>query len=256
MAILHDYYRPSTIAEAVQLLQRQEVRLLPLAGGTHLIGALETNRRRDVDGVVDLCALGLSYIRAHTDALHIGATTTLRSLSDDPMAGTLAGAILRRTAQYEGAANLRNAATIGGIVAGAAVDSELYAALLALNATVVSHNGVAESQTPLADFAGRQGQQPFLITEIRIPTAGGHSGHARIARTPMDRPIVAAVAVHGTDGMRMALCGVAERPVLDGQPLSPPSDYKGSADYRLAMIDVVKRRALENARQGIDGGHV
>jgi hypothetical protein len=65
----------------------------------------------------------------------------------------------------------------------------------------------------------------------------------------MDRPIVAAVAVVGLGIERMALCGVAERPVLAGQPLMPPADFKGSADYRMAMIDVVKRRALEEAKK-------
>jgi hypothetical protein len=49
--------------------------------------------------------------------------------------------------------------------------------------------------------------------------------------------------VTGNGGERVALCGVASRPVLLGAELNPPDDYKGSADYRRAMADVLVARA-------------
>jgi hypothetical protein len=49
---------------------------------------------------------------------------------------------------------------------------------------------------------------------------------------------------------RIALCGVASRPFLDGETLATVFDFKGSAEYRQAMSEVVKRRALSEAKGG------
>ncbi|MBX3001662.1 MAG: FAD binding domain-containing protein [Caldilineaceae bacterium] len=258
MALLNEYHKPATIREAIQLLGRTEANLVPLAGGSQLIGELETRSRRDVDGVVDLSGLGLGYIHIEDDHLCVGAMATISDLMAHPEAGALAGGILRRAARYEGQVNLRNAATIGGIVAAAEMDSELYAALLALGASIVTHDGQSETTTPLASTTpplpagevGRGFPSVGLITEIRIPRADLRSGHARIARTPMDRPIVAAVAVMGDGVERVALCGVAGRPILDGDGINPISDFKGSAEYRREMAAVVRRRALAEAKGG------
>ncbi|MCB0115546.1 MAG: FAD binding domain-containing protein, partial [Caldilineaceae bacterium] len=119
MALLNEYHKPATLAEALQLLSRTETRLVPLAGGSRLIGELETRARRDVDGVVDLSGLGLSYIHAEDNELRVGAMTTISDLIAHPVAADLAGGLLRRVARYEGPINLRNAATLGGIVAAA-----------------------------------------------------------------------------------------------------------------------------------------
>lgn len=301
MALLNQYHKPATIAEAIQLLGRTETRLVPLAGGSRLIGELETRVRRDVDGVVDLSGLGLSYIRAQDDELCIGAMTTISDLIAHPVAGDLAGGILRRVARYEGPVNLRNAATLGGLVAAAEADSELYAALLALDTSVVYDGGPhpqplsqrtgrgepesVDDPTPLSEKNGPEraaeelpslyeaavkeapktldtlpplshqtgrgaGGEGLLTTEIRIPLRPLTSGHARIARTPMDRPIVAAVAVSGDGIERVVLCGVAAHPILDGEAMEPVSDFKGSAEYRREMAAVVRRRALVEAKGG------
>lgn len=262
MAILAEYHRPETLTDALELLADRTSRRLPLAGGTHLVGALETRQQRAVDGVVDLAALNLSYVQQADASLRVGAMTTLTDLVEHPLSAALAGGILPRTARFEGPHNLRNAATAGGLIALAEPDSELFAALLALNTAVVTvdRDGV-ESCRQLDDFdlslSGPAGA-PTLITEIRLPLDPAAGGHARIARTPMDRCIVAAVVVAAVNGQssqsgpaaaesdnatRTALCGVGPRPRLAGGPLVPKGDYKGSAGYRSAMAEVVVRRA-------------
>ncbi len=267
MAILAEYHRPKTLNDALDLLADSTARRLPLAGGTHLVGALETRQRRDVDGVVDLAALELSYIRQVDSSLHVGAMTTLTELVEHPQCADLAAGILPATARFEGPQNLRNAATVGGLVALAEPDSEPFAALLALNASVVAvDRDGGESHRLLEDFTlsnPRSSQGPILITEIQLPLVHAVAGHARIARSPMDRCIVAAVAVaaangdlsrRGTssggnraDSTRTALCGVDTRPRIAGGPLLPTSDYKASGEYRLAMAEVVGRRARTDA---------
>lgn len=246
MAILAEYHKPGSVAEAVQLLRRTDVRLRALAGGSQLVGALETRAAKDVDGVVDLAGLGLDRIAANDESLTIGATATLSDVSSHPLAGELAGGILRRTAAYEGPVNLRNAATVGGVVASAEMDSEFYAALLALDASVVTSDAERETVTPLADFVIPSSHH--LITAVILPIRSLRSGHARVARTPSDRCIVAAVAVVGEGVERVALCGVRNRPVLAGSVLNPPDNWKGSAEYRQKMAEIVQTRALTEAK--------
>ncbi len=244
MALLNEYHRPTTLADALALLQRRDRRLLPLAGGSRLIGLLETRALTDVDGVVDLAGLGLDTLAVHDGTLHIGATVTLTHLIEHPSAGSLADGLLRRAAMGEGPVNLRNVATVGGVIAAAEPDSEVYAALLALDARVTVQDLSGATTTPLAQLGPLQG----LVTAIHVPLTTARGGHARVARTPADRPIVAALAVATADGVRVALCGVAPRPILAGTPLDrvPPGrdDFKGSATYRRAMAEVMTQRAL------------
>lgn len=243
MALLKTVYRPGSAAEAASLLAAADQKLAPIAGGSKLIAELETRARRDLDGLVDLSRAGMSHIEMVTQDgrqyLRTGATATLSQITEHEVGGALADGLLRRAAAGEGPLNLRNAATIGGVVASAEYDSEFYAALLALDAGIVLHNGEQEHMVQLEDLQSVAG----LITAVLIPTIAARGGLARVARTPADRPIVAATVVQAAGVERTALCGVAARPVLRGILLTPPDDYKGSAVYRLAMAEIVAQRA-------------
>jgi CO/xanthine dehydrogenase FAD-binding subunit len=247
MALLKTIFQPGSATEAAALIARTDQKLVPLAGGSKLIADLETRTRRDIDGLVDLSRTSLNHVDiVHQDEgeyVRVGATATLSQVTEHEAAGTLADGLLRRTAAYEGPINLRNAATIGGVVASAEPDSEFYAALLALNATIVLHDGTQEHTVRLEELQSNAG----LITAVLVPTAAARAGTARVARTPADRPIVAAIAVRAGQGPgageRIALCGVSPRPVLLGTELNPPDDFKGSAAYRRAMAEIVIERA-------------
>jgi CO/xanthine dehydrogenase FAD-binding subunit len=247
MALLKTVFRPGSAAEAASLLAATDLKLAPIAGGSKLIAELETRARRDLDGLVDLSCAGLNRIdyisEGDQEYVRVGATATLSQVSEHELASTLADGLLLRAAACEGQINLRNAATIGGVVASAEYDSEFYAALLALRAGVVLHDGNQEQTVLLEDLQSIAG----LITAVLIPTTSARGGTARVARTPADRPIVAAIAVRAgvgsVAGERIALCGVAARPVLLGAELNPPDDFKGSAVYRRAMAEIVVQRA-------------
>ncbi len=142
----------------------------------------------------------------------------------------------------KGALNYRNAATVGGTVAGAATDSEFYAALLALGASLSTTAG--DAPLPLASLTHVEG----IITAIHVPMENARSGMARVARTPADRPIVAAIAVASGDTTRVALCGVADRPILAGTDAPSFADFRGSAEYRQAMAAILRERALAEAK--------
>lgn len=244
MAILSEYLRPTTVAEAERLLRERGPSAALLAGGTQVVADLERRLLPEVEAVIDIGRLGLGDLDSDGAALRAGAAVTLTDLTTHAAGASLANGLLARAARGEGPVNWRNAMTLGGIVAGAQTDSEVYAALLALGASVIT--ATSTGPVPLESFE----TGGALITSVLIPLAGVRGGHARVARTPSDRPIVAAVAVASPERTRVALCGLGSRPLLDGAPYTPYADFKGSAEYRQAMAAVVKQRALAEAARG------
>jgi carbon-monoxide dehydrogenase medium subunit len=266
----NSYYRPKTLDDALELLQRDKT-AVPMAGGTTLL----PSRNPHVQTVVDLQDLGLDELSAEGFHLHIGAMVPLQRLVESPMAGKF----LAEAAHLEGPVTYRNAATIGGIIAAGDPLSHLLIALLALDAEV--HLRLPDPATVSLDRildAPRKFLDGGLITGITALSPDGAPGTAmaRVARTPRDKPILA-VAVRVTrdgdlcGGVNIALAGVADRPVrayavedrVKAQPfdkglvdvsvatllehLDPPSDFKGSSAYRREMAAVLTRRALLEA---------
>jgi len=229
---------------------------------------------------VDLQALGLDEMLYEGFHLHIGAMVPLQRLVES----LTVGRFLAEAARQEGPITYRNAATIGGIIATGNPLSFLLIALLALDAQVhlrlpdpatVSLDRILDAPSKFLDGG--------LIIGVTALSAEGAPGVAmlRVARTPRDKPIVA-VAVRVTrdgdlcGGVRIALAGVADRPIcayavedrLKGQPfdkglvdvavtnlvehLDPPSDFKGSSEYRREMAAVLTRRALLEACEKLE----
>jgi len=249
------YHRPQTVEEALQLLPDAEGNKAILAGGTTLIPHMDDR----IEEVIDLQNAGLDKLEHTAGQMSIGAMVRLQTIVDDPHAPTL----LREAARREGPNTFRHAATFGGTVVNAHWESELLAALLALQTEV---HILLPPPHPLA--AG-DGAQTFslpdflthpvknlnngLLTCLTLHT-GGQTAAARVARTPADAPIVAAVGRKDAAGtIHLALSGVAERPVLvnpnELDSLTPPSDFRGSSDYRAQMAQVLSARVL-NELQG------
>jgi probable selenate reductase FAD-binding subunit len=237
---LKKYHRPNSITDALALLNRRGVATAVVAGGTHLIA----REHDDLDEVVDLQAVGLDSVTHRADSVKLGATVRLQALVDDPAMPPL----LRDMALLEAPNTIRNAATIGGTIASAAADSELLAALLVLDASVTLQDAAGERVVPLVAYGEDSAESPHIITAVTVEK-GRATAHARVARTPKDRPIVAAVAARTQSGeLRLALCGVAATVILIDpaalDALTPPDDFRGSSAYRHQMAHVLTQRAL------------
>ncbi|MCL4395623.1 MAG: FAD binding domain-containing protein [Chloroflexi bacterium] len=272
MMNLREIQKPTTLAQALDLLQQPDT--VALAGGTELIAS----RRSDVRRVVDLSALGLSYIREDAGAVTIGATTPLADLAESPILRAAARGLLAQAAHRSAGSILRNQETIGGTLI-AEPDSLLATALLALDAqvTIVRKEPM---NVPAADFLSMREHllMMALMTQVAFPLANPRASLQIVGRTPRDRPIVAVCAAARFDGdsahgVRIALSGVGETAVraraaealLEGQAesepqieaaarvaaqgLEPRGDFRGSVEYRKEMAVVLTGRAVRELFQ-------
>ncbi len=234
------YHRPTSLGDASALLAAPDH--IAYGGGT----TIHHSTTGEAIEVVDLQALGLDRVEldsADDPSIRLGATVTLQSLAEHD--GVPSG--VRAAARAELPSTLRTLATIGGTIGAADADSRLLASLLVHDAEVSFADGRVE---PLADVltahTGGRGVAG-LITAVEIAT-GGTTATAGTGRTPADTPIVAAVGRRADDGQRLALCGVADVPIMvepdDLASLDPPSDFRGSAAYRRELAGVLAGRVI------------
>lgn len=268
---LHEYHRPNDVEEAHRLLQREDVNTAALAGGSKLVG----QGGPEIEAVVDLSGLALDYMELKGDTLHLGAMVRLQTIVDE---GTeLAGGLLADTAHRMAGWHVRNAATVGGMLASGDIHAPLSIALAALGARVELYGQPGE--LPLwADLAGQawgKGLQKQLLTEVSVESHQPlGTGYEQVARTPADLPILcAAAAAYPAGEGQIETCTavggllrgsiLVDRSVLKldqdaaaaditghlHEDLPTLDDYLGSAEYRRSIAPVIARRALAQALQ-------
>jgi CO/xanthine dehydrogenase FAD-binding subunit len=241
MANIVEYHRPSSVDEVITTLAAPGERKVILGGGTRINASVDPTPI----AVVDLQATGLSSIEVVDGDLRVGATTTINELANNVQLPEL----LMRLSVRELPSTLRTLATVGGLVAVGDPESELLAGLLAHEAAVelVDEQGV--EARPL-EVVLDEGIGSRLITSITF-AASGSGAAARTGRTPMDRPIVAAVGRKTNQGaLRVAMCGVADHPVLveDIDALEPPEDFRGTSAYRKHLAGILADRVKEQLK--------
>jgi len=270
MRNVKEYHRPKELNEALELLARSDVTTVPIGGGSDLIA----EDSRDVEAVVDLQDLNLSYVRKEADALHIGATTTLQEMLDASEIAKAWDGNLHAVLEYAAARNLREAGSIAGTLVAAQSNHPLAVLLIALDAALVIVDNRSESTGALANFLSHRSKlmNAMLISEVVIPLpqSGERVAFEKVSRTPADLPIVCVAtraridAAVGRD-VRVAAGGVGARAMrvetieqtLEGRALDAQSitrsafdsietieNFMGSAEYRREMAVVLLQRAL------------
>ncbi len=243
--MIMQYHRPSTVDEAVELLQ--EPGTLPLGGGTVVTatsGPASTT-------VVDLQALDIAGIEHDGATVRIGAMARLQDLVDSPAVPP----VIRELAHREAPNTIRNAATIGGTIGAAEAESELLTGLLAFGTSVTVTGQTGPADHLLDDLLDDPSLlDGAIITAVSVPT-DGIAAADRTARTPKDRPIVSVVAHRSDRGtVVIAASGVAERPVIVDIDalidLDPPADFRGSSEYRRHLATVLAQRCAAVIQEG------
>ncbi len=237
--MITSYYRPPTLDEAITLLAHPDTVII--AGGTTV--------NADTGGspvvAVDLQALALSSIETDGEAVRLGAMTRLVEVVESELVPD----VLRDLARREAPSTIRNAATIGGTIGTTDPESQLLSGLLAFGATVtLARIGSTTDHSLTEVLDDSELLDGAIITSVAVPS-NGVAAADRTARTPMDRPIVLAVAHRDRSGaVLLAMAGVAPRPVIVEPDriadLDPPSDFRGSSEYRAQIASVLAGRVL------------
>ena len=278
-----EYFEPSTLPEAVSLLERFNGRACILAGGTDLLVEIK-ERIRLPDHVINIKKVpGLNHLTYDPDGgLKIGSLATLREVERSSVViEKYAG--LYQAARELGSIQVRNRATVAGNICRASPSADTLPPLIADNATIDTYGPNGERTIPMDNFFTGPGKTVLssgeILTQITVPSPPPNTGKVYLKlgrRAAMELATVGVAVTLTLDQDRcrsigIVLASVAPTPlrateaeeILVGEPLSedimekaaqaardqcrPISDVRGSADYRREMVRVLTRRALRMA---------
>lgn len=282
------YHDPSTLQEACQIMADLREKGQPLAGGTDLLANMRKGVVSPAN-VVSLARIEeLKLISISDGQLRIGACATAADLAESEEVNDLLNA-LGVGAKKLGSPSIRNLATIGGNLVTARPAADLPPPLMAYGAEVVLKKSSGERTLSLSDFFRGPGEtvkeSDEILTDIVIEKPPPFSGAAYIKlglRKTLVISVVNVSAFLSLDGQggpiksaRVVLGAVAPIPLRavsaehtligekPGEALfaraggaaakdsKPIDDFRGSADYRRAMVEVLTRRALSMALSNI-----
>jgi carbon-monoxide dehydrogenase medium subunit len=263
-----DYARAESVDQAIELLGRDEAKLL--AGGHSLLPLMKL-RFAQPSLLVDIGRLqDLSYVREDGDHVAIGALTRHHDVANSDALHELCP-IVSYAAGMIGDPQVRHMGTIGGSAAHADPASDMPTVLVALEADLVAQGPGGTRTIAAADFfAGlfTSALEPNeVLTEIRVPKTSAGWSYLKFQRRALDWALVGVAAVRMNGGAHVALTNMGDTPVRASaveQALSsgsnpaaasasapegtaPPSDAFGSAEYRKELSKVLVKRALEEA---------
>jgi carbon-monoxide dehydrogenase medium subunit len=276
------YHRPAALADACALGLRLGADAAFLAGGTELLPDFHRGR----ESATHLIALDripeLTRIRVDGDGLCIGALVTIGAVAASPEVRAWLPA-LAEAARALGSPQIRSLATIGGNFCRAVPCADLPPVGIVAEARVrlAGVGGMREVSAEQFFVAPRKTvlEPGEILHEIVIPLQPARSGssYQRFARRKGSALAVAAVAARvvlkgeTVVEARIALGAVAPIPclapragaLLRGHPFSadrcvqaaaiaaeearPITDIRGSEGFRRELVQVLTRRALEEA---------
>jgi CO/xanthine dehydrogenase FAD-binding subunit len=284
---MFEYARPASLSEALALLAEvPEAR--PLLGGTDLIVGLRKGKLRP-PLVVDLKRVAElpPEITARDGALRISATAVMTQLIEDERVQRHFPALVE-AALVVGSIQIRNRATLAGNICNASPAADTAPPLLVYRARLEVVGAGGMRTVDLSDFFLGPGQTSLaageLVTAVEIPVPRESVGAAfgrMTRRRGVDLATINLCCSVGADGVtRFAYGAAGPRPFLvadesgiladpagdlAGQDdvlrnlvaqASPISNVRASREYREAMLLVLSRRALDEARRRLaaEGG--
>lgn len=284
-----EYFTPSTVPEAINLLQRHGDEAKILAGGQSLIPMMNFRVARpkvliDINKIKEL-----DYIREEKDDLVVGALVRERTLEVSPLVKKKCP-ILAEAISYIGHLPIRTRGTIGGSLVHSDPSAEIPVVICGLGGKmkVVGPSGerTLGAEEFFLTFLTSALEPAEILVEVRIPALPSNAGWSfmEFSRRHGDFGIVVVASILFMENKErcrkasIALGGVAPTPirsveaenVLAGRPLTeeliteagvkaaratdPESDYHASAEYRKDMARVFTQRSLREAWNKVKGG--
>jgi len=167
-----EYFAPTTIEEALKLIDRRGADCKILSGGHSLIPVLKL-RLAAPAAVIDIGRIKeLKTIKVEGDTIRIGAGVTHAEIAANPELNRHCP-LLGLTAAQIGDQQVRNRGTIGGSLTHADPAADWPATVLALGAEIVARSSSGERVVKASDFfvdLMTSAVEPNeIVTEIRIP---------------------------------------------------------------------------------------
>jgi len=260
-----DYWRAESLAEAHAALAAEGGDAAVIAGGQSLVPLLSMRMAR-LKLVLDIMHVAdLGGILVEDNAILVGAAVRQAELLAWPELAARQP-LLAQALPWVGHWQTRSRGTVCGSIALADPSAELPLCLAALGGSVIlsSQSGrrsVAAQNffTGLMSTARRDDE---LIEAVSFPCARAGTGYAfgEFARRHGDFAIVACAAVATKTSVRLAVAGVADRPVicelddagnaLDAfaSGLDARDDLHATAEYRRALVRRLGRRIIAEAQ--------
>lgn len=280
-----EFVAVSSIDEAIGTLEHYGDDAIVVAGATAVTimlqqGLIAPRALISIGGIA-----GLRGVNRDGHAITIGALTTHREVVDDPVVREAVPA-LSRTFGVVANIRIRNAATVGGVLAEADYASDPPAMLRALDAEVEVKGPDGSRTIPIEDFilgffetALEPGELVMAVRVPILPAGAGAAYEKYTTRSSEDRPCLGVAAIVRLDeatsacsDVRVAVGAAAETPQrfpdveasargreLDdrlatelaehyAERIDPISDMRGTSWYRTEMVKVWVRRAILGAR--------
>lgn len=282
--IKFDYLEPTSLGEALTLLERHGEDARAIAGGTSLVIMM---RQRLLLPKIVISLARIPNFDAITfderDGLRIGAGARHRDIELSSIVKQRYP-LLQETFRKVAQPRIRNMGTVGGNLAAGDPLTDPGASLIALDAEVTLSSNRGQRTLRLEDFFVDYYQTALssgeLLTEIHVPPPQ-RQGWSHIKFTPRSIEDFATVGVAVTLRMKEGICedvrlGLnsvastivratqAERALLGKQindsalremgeiastEVDPMDDNRGSAEYKREMVKVLVRRAAQEALQ-------
>lgn len=266
-----DYVRAETLAEVHDVLATEGDDARVLAGGQTLVPMLAMRLARP-KVVIDIMRLPeLSGIVIERESIRVGAAATQAALLGLPGLAERQP-LLAQALPFVGHAQTRSRGTVCGSIAHADPSAEIPLVLVALRGEIELSTARQRRRVAAEEFftglMSTARADDELIEAVIIPTRRPGQGCAfrEFGRRHGDFAIVACAAVADADGMRLAVGGVADRPVardfgtIDGPALEQAlnvfawelearDDLHATARYRRELVRRLGRETIEKARR-------
>jgi carbon-monoxide dehydrogenase medium subunit len=261
-----NYYRPAVLSEVLSAL-RDDPQAKVLAGGQTLLPALKLrlaapSRLIDLQGIDELRGIVVKgnriTVAAMTTHAQVASNDDVRRLS--PALAAVAGCIGDRM--------VRNMGTIGGSIANNDPAADYPAALLGLNATIVTTSRRIPATAFFQDLYQTALADQELVTAVEFPISR-RAAYVKFKHPASRFALVGVFVAETEEGPRAAVTGAGSvvfrvpeyENALAGEFRAESligvsakfgslnSDLHASADYRAHLIPEIARRALLEAQK-------
>ena len=264
-----DYVAAASREEALETLHQEGAAARVLAGGQSLLPMLNMRLARpgvlvDIMGVAEW-----REIKEEGGRLCIGAAVRQWQVEALPRLALLQP-LLAAALPWVGHPQTRSRGTVCGSIAHADPSAELPLVLVALGGSVHLRSRRASRTVPAGEFftgmMATARDDDELIEAVSLPKVRPGTGYAfrEVARRHGDFAIIGCAAVVSSEGARLAVGGVADRPVVRALPqpqakeldealdafawdMEARDDLHSTARYRRELVRRLGRATLEEA---------